>query len=144
MNISMQEMYDIAVALITDTKSKVSGARYGTSTTYHIDRYPFSMTIYAPHAIRGQSTDVSQWRIYTGYIALYKDYDLLLDSYTKHTIGHAFEKSKYNPYRIFTRMREPHFFKIMNTAHARIHNTLQTSNNSSKIREHINAIWRCR
>ncbi len=138
MNISMQEMYDIAIALITDKNSEVNGANYGTAATYNIKRSPFSMTIYAPHQLPDQNITEPQWSFYTGYIGLYKNNELLLDSYTKHTISHAFKKSKYNPRRIFSRMREPYFFKIIDTARARMFNTAQTSENSSKLRECIN------
>ena len=123
MFITADQAYNIAQSFISTkdaTIEKCVSARYYTHYTLTVNN--LRLDIDAPHG--GPGFDWLDDYNYNGSITLYKNGSTIMFHGTKHTVGRAMNKSKYNPIRIATRMLSPKFFKIIDLAEDRIQNRI--------------------
>ena len=76
------------------------------------------MDIFAPHGGREWNGDYDTWDYNEGSITI-KDKNGTIYAQTKHNVGRAMDRSSVNPIAIFTRLRAPLFFRLIDMAEKR-------------------------
>ena len=115
---TISQIYDIAKTIINDKTIMGSKSYSSYSTTYTFNKGDLSLKIYAPHGGREWDGDCDRWDYNTGYIQITDEHDTLFAE-TKHNVGRAMTRSRLNPISIFTRLRAPLFFNLIDLAEKR-------------------------
>ena len=129
---TIYQVYDIAKAILTNKFIDIQNTSETYKTSYRIESaHPaygtLVLTIEAPHGAP------ELWKEREGIIELYHNKRYLFSACTKHNVGRAFDRSKYNPISIFTRARAPLFFHLLNMADDRLHDRVEKTNNTQQI-----------
>lgn len=132
------EVYDITQAILTNKFIGIQNTSNAYNTSYRIESaHPaygtLVLIIEAPHGAPEWNMSDELWLEREGIIELYHNKRYLFSAYTKHNVGRAFDRSKYNPISIFTRARAPLFFHLLNMAHDRLHDRVEKTNNTQQI-----------
>ena len=115
---TISQVYDIAKTIINDKTSKGSKSHNSYSTNYTFKKDDVSLDIYAPHGGREWDGDYDEWDYNTGSIRITDKYGTFV-AQTKHNVGRAMTRSRLNPISIFTRLRAPLFFNLIDLAEKR-------------------------
>lgn len=115
---TISQIYDIAKTIINDKTIKGSKSNNSYSTSYTFKKGNLSLYIYAPHGGREWDGDYDKWDFNTGYISVQDDQGALFAE-TKYNVGRAMTRSRLNPISIFTRLRAPLFFHLIDLAEKR-------------------------
>lgn len=115
---TISQVYDIAKTIIND-KTIMGYKSYNSySTTYTFKKDNLSLNIYAPHGGREWDDDYDKWNYNTGSIRI-TDKHGTISARTKYNVGRAMTRSRLNPISIFTRLRAPLFFHLIDLAEKR-------------------------
>jgi hypothetical protein len=112
---TISQVYDIAKTIISDPTFKASK---DTCTTYKFKKEGLYMDIHAPHGSKEWDGDYDTWDYNTGSITI-TDENGSMHAQTKHNVGRAKNRSSINPIAIFTRLRAPLFFRLIDMAEKR-------------------------
>ena len=115
---TISQVYDIAKTIINDKTIKGSKSHNSYSTNYIFKKDDLSLKIYAPHGGREWDGDYDKWNYNTGSISI-TDKSGTLFAKTKHNVGRAMTRSRLNPISVFTRLRAPLFFNLIDMAEKR-------------------------
>ena len=115
---TISQVYDIAKTIISDPTFKASKDTCTYFTTYKFQKEGFYMDIHAPHGGKEWNGDYDTWDYNNGSITI-KDKNGTIYANTKHNVGRAMNRSCVNPIAIFTRLRAPLFFKLVDMAEKR-------------------------
>ena len=115
---TISQVYDIAKTIINDKTITGSKSYSSYSTNYTFKKGNLSLQIYAPHGGREWDGDYDKWNYNTGSIRI-TDKSGTLFAKTKHNVGRAMTRSRLNPNSIFTRLRAPLFFNLIDLAEKR-------------------------
>ena len=115
---TISQVYDIAKTIINDKTIMGSKSYSSYSTNYTFKKDDLSLIIYAPHGGREWDGDYDKWNYNTGSIQI-TDKSGTLFAQTKHNVGRAMTRSRLNPISIFTRLRAPLFFNLIDLAEKR-------------------------
>lgn len=134
MKISTDLAYDITKAFITDEKTTIKREfSHHYHTNYILTKDNLQLVIYVPHGAPGYDWLDDYYYMNNGDISLYRNSYNIAYYHTKHNVGRAMNKSKYNPIRLITRALSPRFFNLIDMADARINNKIKTTDNTDKI-----------
>ncbi|MBP3397592.1 MAG: hypothetical protein J6K82_01545 [Alphaproteobacteria bacterium] len=114
----ISQVYDIAKTIINDPTFHASKHRTENLTKYTFETNDLRMDIFAPHGGEEWDIDYDDWYIKEGTISI-KDETGIIYTKTKHNVGRAFDRPSVNPVALFTRLREPLFFKLIDMAEKR-------------------------
>ena len=135
------QIYDIARAFIADKGTVISKkTENGWITEYKMRNGILSLGVYAPHGAPSHGTTNENSTKKEGSLILCCGGKMVCDAHTRCNIGRAMGKSKYNPVRIFTRMRAPHFFRLMDLCEGRVQNRIPTTDNTNAIHQKLDQI----
>ncbi len=109
---TISQVYDIAKTIINDKTIKGSKSHSSYSTNYTFKKDDLSLKIHAPHG------DYDKRDYNTGYIRITDEHGTLFAK-TKYNVGRAMTRSRLNPISIFTRLRAPLFFNLIDLAEKR-------------------------
>ena len=139
--ISMTQAYDIATAFITDNNTTLE-KEFEPSyyTHYTLKRGNLQLEINAPHGGAGYDWLDDYYFKNNGSVDLYRGSYTIMFVSTKHNVGRAVNKSRFNPMAVFTRLREPKFFKILDLAEQRAQGRIKTTDNTALINKFIRQI----
>lgn len=116
---TISQVYDIAKTIINDKTIKGSKSHNSYSTTHIFKKDDLSLKIYAPHGGREWDGDYyDEWNYNTGSIQI-TDKTGTICAQTKYNVGRAMTRSHLNPISIFTRLRAPLFFNLIDLAEKR-------------------------
>lgn len=115
---TISQVYDIAKAIISDETIKGSKSHNSYYTKYTFKKGDLSLNIYAPHGGREWDGDYDKWDYNTGSIRI-TDKSGTIFARTKHNVGRAMTRSRLNPISVFTRLRAPLFFYLIDLAEKR-------------------------
>lgn len=115
---TISQVYDIAKTIINDKTIKGSKSHSSYSTHYTFKKGDLSLDIYAPHGGRKWDGDYDEWNYNTGSIRITDKHGTFF-AQTKHNVGRAMTRSRLNPISIFTRLRAPLFFNLIDLAEKR-------------------------
>ncbi len=115
---TISQVYDIAKIIINDKTIMGSKSHNSYSTNYTFKKGDLSLSIYAPHGDREWDGDYDKWDYKTGSIQI-SDKSGTIFAQTKYNVGRAMDRSSLNPISIFTRLRAPLFFRLINLAEKR-------------------------
>ena len=118
MKYTISQVYDIAKTIISDPTFKASKDSCTYFTTYKFKKEDLSMDIHAPHGGKEWNGDYDTWDYNEGAISI-TDKNGTIYAKTKHNVGRAINRSTVNPVAVFTRLREPLFFKLIDMAEKR-------------------------
>ena len=109
---TISQVYDIAKTIM--------GSKFHNSyfTNYVFKKDDLSLKIYAPHNCREWDDDYDKWRYNTGHIHI-TDKSGTIFAQTKYSVGRAMTRSRLNPISVFTRLRAPLFFNLIDLAEKR-------------------------
>ena len=115
---TISQVYDIAKTIIND--KTIMGSKFHNSyfTNYVFKKDDLSLKIYAPHNCREWDDDYDKWRYNTGHIHI-TDKSGTIFAQTKYSVGRAMTRSRLNPISVFTRLRAPLFFNLIDLAEKR-------------------------
>lgn len=130
--ISVDEMCEVASAILTNKTMGIQDTSTKIETSYVIECGDYKLFITAPHGAPTYTTNKEGW------IELYRKGTYKMTyAYTRYNVGRAFGKYKFNPIAVITRMRAPHFFKLLELAKTRLNGRVATIDNSEKIKSLI-------
>ncbi len=115
---TISQVYDIAKTIINDKTIMGSKSRNSYSTNYTFKKDDLSLNIYAPDGGREWDDDYDEWNYNTGSISIV-DKSGTIFAQTKYNVGRAMTRSRLNPISIFTRLRAPLFFHLIDLAEKR-------------------------
>lgn len=115
---TISQVYDIAKTIINDKTIKGAKSQNSYSTVYTFKKGGLSLELYAPHGGREWDGDYDEWDYNTGSISITDKHGALL-AQTKYNVGRAMTRSRLNPISIFTRLRAPLFFHLIDLAEKR-------------------------
>ena len=115
---TISQVYDIAKTIINDKTIQGSKSHNSYSTSYTFKKGNLSLYIYAPHGGREWDGDYDEWNYNTGSIQIADEHGTLF-AQTKYNVGRAMTRSRLNPISIFTRLRAPLFFHLIDLAEKR-------------------------
>ena len=115
---TISQVYDIAKTIINDKTIKGSKSHNSYSTNYTFKKGDLSLEIYAPHGGREWDGDYDKWDYNTGSIQIV-DKSGTIFAQTKYNVGRAMTHSCLNPISVFTRLRAPLFFHLIDMAEKR-------------------------
>ena len=115
---TISQVYDIAKTIINDKSITGSKSYSSYSTNYTFKKGNLSLKIYAPHGGREWDGDYDKWNYNTGSIRI-TDKSGTLFAKTKYNVGRAMTRSRLNPISVFTRLRAPLFFHLIDLAEKR-------------------------
>lgn len=124
----ISQVYDIARTIISDQRFNASKYKTKSFTKYTFEKENLRMDIYAPHGGEEWDIDYDDWDIKEGSITI-TDEKGTIYTHTKHNVGRAFDRPSVNPVALFTRLREPLFFKLIDMAEKRGLNQSETIKN---------------
>ena len=151
---TMTNIYDIAMAFITDRDTNINVSGNGKSLNYKfINRgladYPYCLEITIPRGAPERlgwplplATNKKQGIVHlhrgTATTDIYHE-RTLLSATTKHNVGRAHDPKQSDLMRFITRSMSPRFFKLVNMANQRTRCEIQTTDNTAML---YNMIYR--
>ena len=125
---TISEIYDTAIAFITDTKTKVEAIAFNDGdicyTLTKNGAVPYTLTITATPT-SGKNAK--------GHITIKYGKTTIAQATTKHAVANALNKNKSDASRFITRIQSPRFFKLLELAEKSVTNKIPTSDNAIKI-----------
>ena len=115
---TISQVYDIAKTIISDPTFNASKDQSTLFTKYTFKKENLYMDIFAPHGGKEWDNDYDTWDYNEGSITI-KDKNGTIYAKTKHNVGRAMDRSSVNPIAIFTRLRAPLFFRLIDMAEKR-------------------------
>ena len=115
---TISQVYDIAKTIINDKTIQGSKSHNSYSTSYTFKKGGLSLELYAPHGGREWDGDYDKWNYNTGSISIADEHGTLF-AQTKYNVGRAMTRSRLNPISVFTRLRAPLFFNLIDLAEKR-------------------------
>ena len=143
---TINEMYDIATAFITDRKTTVNVSSTENGTTYTfirrgLEEYPYQLMIYAPKGApehlkyHPYIKDKKQGsiKIQRGTGVNLREGRTIASAKTKHNVGRALDTKQCDIVRFGTRMLSPKFFELIEMANKRAFSKIETSDNTTQM-----------
>ena len=115
---TIRQVYDIAKTIINDKTIMGSKTHNSYSTNYTFKKGDLCLNIYAPHGGKEWDGDYDKWDYNTGSIRITNKNGTIF-AITKHNVGRAMTRSRLNSISIFTRLRAPLFFHLIDLAEKR-------------------------
>ncbi len=145
MNLTIKQAYDITSAILSNKYIGIQNTSDDDKTSYRVESTNplygnLILDIEAPHGSPDWESSVTLCIGHEGSIHLRHNNQNVFNAYTNHNIGYTFNRKKYNPISIITRMRARRFFKILNMADARLNGKLKTHDNNQQIHNIIKDI----
>ncbi len=124
MTLKIHQVYSIAKTIINDKTAQGSKYQNKYFTKYTFEKEGYTLNIRAPHS--NVTWDDDYWDSdYCGHN--YNKGSVIIThngsttyAYTKHNVSRAQNRSRLNPISIFTRLRAPLFFHLIDLAEKRV------------------------
>lgn len=115
---TIRQLYDIAKAIISDPSFNATKEGSAIFTKYIFKKRGLCMEICVSHGGKEWDGDYDMWDNKEGVITI-EDENGSVCAKTKHNVGRAMNCLSINPIAVFTRLRAPLFFRLINMAEKR-------------------------
>jgi hypothetical protein len=129
MILTINQAYNIAQAMLTDSASTIVANKINCGTVYTVRKDGLALYIYAPYGTKKTRVCNNSY----GAVSLDEDKRRVFDAYTKTNVARAISSSKYTPGAVLTRVLSPKYFHLLEMAQSRISGCLKTQDNTLKL-----------
>ena len=136
MSLTINQAYDIAEAMLTDSASTIVAHKINCGTVYTVRKDSLALYIYAPYCTKKSRVCNNSY----GSVSLDEDKRRVFEAYTKSEVAHAINSSKNAPMAVLTRMFSPKYFRLLDMAQSRVSGCLKTHDNTLRIYKCMNDI----
>lgn len=137
----ISQIYDIATAFITDARTKLDTKKTGNAIKYTFTKNispetAYTLTIVLPIGeVIKPEPGVRDWEVNykQGVITLKSGDNLLMFAQTRHSVGRAADIRTSDIQKLWTRIKSPKFFQLIDMANKRTRGQVQLMDNSAQI-----------